>query len=400
MLLVFSDDVFPGTVTASLFLAGPSPRSTDEVDWRHEALEVLEGKGFKGEVLIPVPRRRFLEGATDKGSWNYDNQIAWECEARSRADLIVFWLAREIDRTKEDLGMPGFTTNFELGEDLHSGKLVYGRPRSAPKCRYMDKRVQDLGLPVHDSMAALMDDALASLGDGAQRTVGEVCVPLFIWRSEQFQTWYRSLRDAGNRLEGARLGHHVRFGAKTLFSYVMWVNIWIEAEQRFKTNEFIFSRPDISSVVAYHRCESTGELLFALVREFRSSVNNSQGFVYEAPGGSSKKAGVDPQVNAGHEMYEEVGLDIEDISRFRFVGNRQVIATLSTHRANVYAIELTEAEFAKLEQAARLQEAFGVAEDTERTYVHLVSMARLFELPVDYSTLGMLFETICSHTNV
>jgi hypothetical protein len=400
MLLVFSDDVFPSSVTASLFLAGPSPRSTDELDWRHEALRVLEEKGFKGTIFIPVPRRRFLEGSTDRGSWNYDNQIAWECEARARADLIVFWLAREIDRSKEDLGMPGFTTNFELGEDLRSGKLVYGRPSFAPKCRYMDKRVQELGLPVHDSMVALMDDAVASLGEGAHRSDGEAYVPLFIWRSEQFRTWYGSLKEAGNRLESARLGHHVRFGGKTLFSYVLWVNIWIKAEQRFKTNEFIFSRPDISSVVAYHRRESTGDLLFALVREFRSSVNNSQGFVYEAPGGSSKKAGVDPQVNAGHEMYEEVGLDIEDISRFRFVGNRQVIATLSTHRANVYAIELTEAEFAKLEQAARLQEAFGVAEDTERTYVHLVSMARLFELPVDYSTLGMLFETICSHTNV
>ena len=394
MHLVFSDDAFPSRVVKSIFLAGPSPRNLQETDWRHEALAVLASRGFTGTVFIPVPRKRFLEGTADRSTWNYDNQVAWECEARTRADLIVFWLAREIDRSKADLGMPGFTTNFELGEDLHSGKLVYGRPSSAPKCNYMDKRVRELGLTVHDSLDSLFNDTLQNLGEGAPRASGEVHVPLFIWRSPQFQSWYQTLRQAGNRLESARLAHHVRFGGKFLFSYVLWVNVWVEAEQRFKSNEFIFSRTDISTVVAYHRTPLTGELKFALVREFRSQVNNEKGFVYEVPGGSSTKPGVDPLVNAGHELSEELGLDVEEVTRFRFVGKRQLAATLSTHQAHVYAIELTDREFSQLEQSAKAGDHFGVGSDTERTYVEVVSLEELLRLPLDYSMLGMVFEAV------
>lgn len=392
MFLVFSDDPFPTRVTKSIFLAGPSPRTLDEVDSRHDALAVLRALNFDGVVFIPVPRERFLNNSTDKASWSYDNQIVWECEARERTDLVAFWLSREIDRSKEDLGMPGFTTNFELGEDLHSGKVVYGRPASAPKCRYMDKRVEELGLTVHESLESLFAEALERLGEGAERVDGEVFVPLFIWQTPQFQSWYKALKAAGNRLEHARVGHHVRFGGKFVFSYLLWVKVFVESEQRLKANEFVFARPDISTVVAYYRDKTANRLRFALVREFRSSGSAANGYVYEFPGGSAAAPGVDPQVNAAHELSEELGLTIEESGRFRFVGCRQLVATLSTHQASTYAIELTAAEFAQLETAAKHQAAFGVAEDSERTYVEVVSADDVFNLPVDYATLGMLYE--------
>jgi 8-oxo-dGTP pyrophosphatase MutT (NUDIX family) len=396
MFLVFSDDAFPTRVTKSIFLAGPSPRTLAEVDSRHEALAVLRAKNFDGTVFIPVPRERFLNNSSDKSSWSYDNQIAWECEARERVDLVVFWLAREIDRSKPELGMPGFTTNFELGEDLHAGKVVYGRPTSAPKCRYMDKRVEALGLKVHESLDSLLTEAIERLGEGAERVDGEVFVPLFIWKTPQFQTWYSALKEAGNRLEHARVGHHVRFGEKYVFSYLLWVKVWVESEQRLKANEFVFARPDISSVVAY--CFGPEKAIrFALVREFRSSVNNPEGYVYEAPGGSSAKPGVDPLANASHELAEELGLTISDMSRFRHVNSRQLVATLSTHKVGVYAIELTQDEFAQLEQASLENKSFGVAEDSERTHVQVVNLEDLFKLPLDYATLGMLFEAIREH---
>lgn len=34
--------------------------------------------------------------------------------------------------------MPLFTTNVEFGYWLHSGKVVYGRPRNAHKTKYLD----------------------------------------------------------------------------------------------------------------------------------------------------------------------------------------------------------------------------------------------------------------------
>jgi 8-oxo-dGTP pyrophosphatase MutT (NUDIX family) len=86
-----------------------------------------------------------------------------------------------------------------------------------------------------------------------------------------------------------------------------------------------------------------------LVREFRSPANNALGYVFEAPGGSSTKPGKDPLENAADELREELGLTIDDLSRFKTVGTRQVAATLSTHKAHVYAIELTGAEMDYLE---------------------------------------------------
>jgi 8-oxo-dGTP pyrophosphatase MutT (NUDIX family) len=349
MQLVFSDDIFPTHVVRSIFLEGPSPRQNDVPHWRYEALEILETMRFDGTVFIPVPRARFLLGADDAASWTYDGQIEWECAARKRADVKVCWLARTIDRSQADLGMPGFTTNFELGEDFDTGNLVYGRPASAEKCRYMDKRVASLGLPVHESLEDLLNAAIESLGEGAERSGGEVHVPLFIWRSPQFQSWYGQLKAAGNRLESAELAHEVTFGGRFLFSYILWVNVWVEKEQRFKSNEFIFSRTDISTVIAYNRSPDSRAVRLALVREFRSPANNALGYVFEAPGGSSTKPGKDPLENAADELREELGLTIDDLSRFKTVGTRQVAATLSTHKAHVYAIELTGAEMDYLE---------------------------------------------------
>lgn len=394
MRLVFSDQPFPTTALKSVFLAGPSPREVDQLDWRHEAVAILTALGYDGTVFLPVPSYRFYKTITEreKSGWNYDDQIAWECEARKRADIIAFWVPRVIDRSRADLGMPAFTTNFELGEDLHSNRLAYGRPAGAVKNNYLDLRVRETGYPVHETMQDLFTDVLARLGEGSVRTGGEACVPLFIWRSSAFQSWYANQREAGNRLDDATVMNSFIVGGKFLLSYQLKVKIWVAKENRHKSNEFIFSRPDISAVVACHRSEQG--LRFILVREFRSPVNNSRGFVFEMPGGSSTKPGIDPQVNASHELAEETGLRIEDPARFVEVGQRQLVATLSTHQAQVYAVELTDVEFAQLEKSSRALEAYGVASDTECTFVEIASMDELFALPVDYSTLGMVFESL------
>lgn len=392
MQLVFSDQPLPTSVTKSLFLAGPSPRNLSEIDWRQEAIQVLKTLGFDGTVFLPVPSPLFNDLLPAAQPWTYDNQVEWEVGARKMADVIAFWVPRVIDPAKTDLGMPGFTTNVEFGEDLHTSKLAYGRPDTADKCRYLDKRAEEKGLAIHRTLEELFSDALARLGAGALRVGGETQVPLVIWTTEAFQAWYANLKAAGNRLDGATVHNTVVVGKKHIFAFVMHVNVWVDDEQRHKSNEYVFFRKDISSVVAIYR--EAGVTHLALVREFRSTVNNPEGFVYEFAGGSALQAGMDPQVNAQHELVEETGLLVVDANRFRYVGARQLAATFCSHRAQVYAVELNAEEFARLNTAALNKTVFGDGGGCELTYVEVTTLDKLFDLPVDYSTLGMLFEAV------
>ncbi|CAF3248576.1 unnamed protein product [Rotaria socialis] len=388
MQLVFADHPVPSVVTKSIFLAGPSPREANAIDWRHEAISCLCSSSidYDGTVFIPVPEQRFYGTDYDPSAWTYDNQISWECECRHVADLIVFWVPRHVNGR-----MPGFTTNVEFGEDLHCGKIVYGRPEDAEKCLYLDKRMKDLKLPVFISLEDTLHHAVSLLGTGAFRTSGEVYIPLFIWKTEQFQSWYFNLKTAGNRLEKAKLLHHVESSnPKHVFSYLLWVKVWIEAENRYKENEFVFARKDISAVLAYYR-DSDEDIKIVIVKEFRSSVNNADGFVYELPSGSSSSPSMDPQFTAKHELEEECGLTIMDMSRFKFIEQRQVAATLSSHRAQLYSIELTKDEYENILKNEIKNKTFGVPDDSERTYLTMVSISQLQHSLLDFSMLGMIY---------
>ena len=399
MNIVFSDMPLPTEQTQSIFLEGPSPRSQDVADCRHEFIATLQKLGFTGTLYIPIPRNRFYSTGSfeNEMGWTYDGQVAWEQGARAMSDVLLCWVDRRIDRTREDLGMPGFTTNVEFGEDLHTGKLVYGRPDGAHKVSYLDQCVANAGMAVHTTIESACREAMERLGEGAKRVGGETQVPLFIWRTKAFQTWYGNLLHAGNRLDGAKVLSHVSFGSAVtpfVFSYTMKVKVWVASEQRHKSNEIIVARPDISAVVAIHRSEE-GVLRVVLVREFRSPVNNELGMVYELPAGSCRDDTMSPDENAQQELHEETGLLIEDASRFRQVGCRQLAATFSTHRAHVLAVELEDHEFDRL--VASQGVAFGepaATESGERTFVEISDVARIFDLPVDYSTLGMIYEAL------
>jgi 8-oxo-dGTP pyrophosphatase MutT (NUDIX family) len=394
MQIVFATQPFPSNVTKSLFLAGPSVRAPDQRDWRHEALSELERLDYDGHVFVPIPEERFYGAAADESGWSYDGQIAWECEGRERADAIVFWVARDIDRSRSDLGMPGFTTNFELGEDLRSGKLVFGRPASAPKNRYLDIRVRESGMPVHETLQDTLAETLAMLGDGAPRFGGECQVPLFIWRTQQFQSWYADLKTAGNRLEGASLKYHAGIGGN-VFAYALKVIIWVSAEARHKSNEIVFSRRDISAVFAYHLHPQTQQVKVVLVSEFRSTVSNGQGMVFELPGGSSIRTDIPYLANAREELAEETGLHIDDLERFQVLRTRQLMSTFSSHKAVTFGVQLTDAELASLEAAHALKTTFGEAGSSERTQVHVVTVRQaLTRESVDFATSGMIAQAL------
>lgn len=130
----------------SIFLAGPSPRSSSGTNWRPEALEELEHSGFKGNVFIPLPRNLAELDSNDFTDEMYDKQLAWEQAHLDTATVITFWIPRDL----KDL--PGFVTNVEFGEYLKSGKIVLGFPEGAAKMKALEWLATEHGVPVFHTL--------------------------------------------------------------------------------------------------------------------------------------------------------------------------------------------------------------------------------------------------------
>lgn len=239
------------------------------------------------------------------------------------------------------------------------------------------------------------DESILNISEALESTIieregGEVYVPAYIWETAQFQSWYKDLVKSGNRLEKANVLYHFTTPSGFVFSYMMHVSIWVELENRFKSNEIIVSRRNVSNVIAY-----TDDKI-VLIKEFRSPVSNAEGFIYELPGGSSFDDAIDPLENARTEFFEEAGFYIEDKTRFSHVADRQLAATVVTHKANLYAIKLTNEEIEKIEELGREKEknTLNIRDNDEHTYTVVINREDLFKLPVDFSTIGMIYSTI------
>jgi len=128
----------------SIFLAGPTPRKASVKSWRPEFIKALEKKGFKSTAYAPENRV--------KGSpYDFETQISWEVKGLNKADLVVFWIPRNLET------MPAFTTNIEFGEFMHSNKLVVGFPLDAPNNRYIGKRCQMHKVPLFHSIDEMVE---------------------------------------------------------------------------------------------------------------------------------------------------------------------------------------------------------------------------------------------------
>lgn len=377
MQVVYYNEEMPYKFSKSIFLCGPTLRSGQEGEsWRKDALQILSDIGFDGVIFIPENRNGRLEEEFD-----HNDTVNWEQKHLDLADVILAW----IPRTEE---LPGYTTNIEFGAYKDSGRIVLGWPEDALKMRYIEHCADQLNIPIHHSLTETIETALEIIGEGAERTLGERYIPLNIWRLPTFQNWYRSLMNAGNRLETCQSVLSIPTPKNP--SAAIWIirpNIYVASEDRFKSNEIVLGRPDISSVCMYKRTDDDVEIV--LVKEFRSSVANKNGFVYELPsGGHLTNKSKSIKETAISEVYEEVGLTLDE-ERLTFKETRQLAGTMMSHKSNLFSYELNNEELSWLKSQKGIHK--GLKEEGEITTIEIVSLTDLKKNNfVDWTNLGQI----------
>lgn len=385
MEIVYTGEEMPDSFTKSIFLAGPTPRNAKEQkSWRPDALKLLEDMGYDGIIFVP-------ENRNGEFKMDYDDQIEWEEKYLNVADCIVFWVPRDLTPDSKDFPkMAALTTNIEWGKWEKSGKVVFGAPKKAPKNEYIKFYAEKYKVPVSDSLKDTLESAMDKLGNGAEREGGERYVPLFIWNTDSFQSWYKAQKKAGNELEYAELLYNFRPRFKDfVFLWVLQVSVYITAEKRSKTNEFVLARPDISTVLLWHRTLPLESSEVVLIKEFRSPAHTEDGFIRELPSGSSPIKDASPEEVAAEEIFEETGFYL-DQDRIKFHEARRLAGTLSSHRSFFYSVELTDEEITWFKSQKDV--AHGKEEDTERTFIEVYSVKEILKsVDVDWSTIGMIF---------
>lgn len=395
MKVVYTGDEAPEKFTKCIFLAGPTPRNKEEVEsWRPDALKILEDKGYDGVVFVPEDK----DGEFKK---DYDDQIEWEERYLNMADCIVFWVPRDL--SLDSTGFPkmaAFTTNVEWGTWASSGKVVFGAPEDAEKVSYLKHYAEKFNVPMGDTLTETLELAMDMVGDGDERTEGEREVPLYIWKTDSFQSWYKAQKDAGNRLDHARVFFNFRPRYKDfVWMWVLRVDMYVASEDRHKSNELVITRTDISSVLLWAPTESPqGDGLadheVVLIKEYRSPASTPDGFIRELPGGSSATGEDDPKVVAAEEVQEETGFYL-DPDRLKERGVRQLAGTFSAHKSHLYAAELTREEMEWFKSQKDI--VHGNVEDSERTFIEVHNVYELVhngKQELDWSTLGMILSVL------
>lgn len=381
VVLVYAGESPPDEYQASIFLCGPTPRTADVSSWRPDAIDDITSRwNGGGDLVVFVPEPR------NGTRWpDYDTNRTWELFWGDRADVDLFWIPRRP-------GMEGRTTNDEFGRWKDSGRVVLGTPPDAHKVRYQRDYAVEHHIPLTDTLADTVRNALQYIGDGAHRAGGHRHVPLLLWRTPSFRAWLAAQEKAGNELRSGRLEWTFRVGPRRdiVFFWAFHAAVWVRAEDRLKSNEIVLSRPDTSAVVAYRRAPDLADSDVVLVREFRSPATSSDGFVRELPGGSSVNPG-SPIEQAAAEIGEETGIVVAR-DRIKVHHARQPASTLSAHQQHVFSVELTDDE---MELARADTSVHGVERDTERTYVEVHRFGDLVTTNlVDWATLGAITEVL------
>ncbi|MEK7072531.1 MAG: nucleoside 2-deoxyribosyltransferase domain-containing protein [Patescibacteria group bacterium] len=232
MQVVYAHEPLPISITKSIFLAGPTPRSQDVKSWRPEALTILEQLGYDGVVFVPEDGDKKWQGS------EYLNQIEWEEYCLNVADCIVFWIPREMAT------MPALTTNIEWGAWCDSGKVVLGAPPEAEHVGYQKYYASKYQVPTAGTLDETLKLAMTMVGEGAVRTGGEREVPLHIWKMPTFQEWYETQRQFNCRLDGAKIIWTLNedLESKTDYRFAIMIKLY-STEAELSSNFVIVFRP-------------------------------------------------------------------------------------------------------------------------------------------------------------
>jgi hypothetical protein len=382
MTLVYTLEAIPSSITKSIFLAGPSLRPEQEhlVSWRIKAIEILKMLNYDGVVFVPESR-----GGNYK-DLEFSKVNDWEFKCLNMADNILFYINRDISKN-----ILGLTTNTEIGLWFNSGKCILCTEPNADNIRYQESLAKKYNVPLFHDLYNSFKCIIDKQGEGAIRNDGERCIPLLVWNHPGFQSYYTNMKLSGNQLIEAKV-LDVSMIKDFLFSFKLWVNIFIKSENRYKNNEFVITRTDISACVLFYPRPDILESEVVIIKEFRSPVNNKTGFVYEIPGGSSFKPNMDPKETILEEIYEECGFT-PDINKLNFIQNRQLASTMLTHQAHVWSYELDMYELNEIKQLSTT--THGNIEDTELTYIEIHKVYELLSNTiVDWSNMGMILSTV------
>ncbi|MCX4666464.1 NUDIX hydrolase [Streptomyces sp. NBC_01381] len=385
--VVYLGEQSPDQWHASVFLAGPTPRTAEVASWRPEAIAELTAQWqHPGLLVVFVPEARTGTALPVVAA----QSAAWERTVMDQSDEILFWVPRTMN------GLPGLSTNVEFGRYESSGRCVLGYPPEAAHIAYLHATAEHCNVPVAHKLPETVDLALKRVGAGSLRSAGHRSVPLLVWRAKSFQRWLAAQADAGNQLVGGELQWTFRVGPQQRL-VLFWgfrAEVLVAAEGRVKSNEMVIGRPDMFTVIAYRHGATWTESEVVLVREFRSPARTPDGYIHELPGGSSSDEASDGSKTAAAELSEETGLLISS-ERLRLVAVRQSAGTVSSHTQTVYAVELAEAEMDRLR---RDQGHHGNAEESEQTYVEVVRVADLLDarngLTVDWTTVGIIAQAL------
>jgi hypothetical protein len=150
--VIYAGEIIEDARGPSVFLAGPTPRDGTE-GWRPEAIDIFKSLEFEGDVFIPEPRTGWKVGV------DYSNQIDWERDAMENADIVMFWIPRELEK------MPAFTTNIEFGYWLAKdpSKIKIGHPPTAPHMKYIDYKCEQNKIWPEITLTRLINDVVWKL---------------------------------------------------------------------------------------------------------------------------------------------------------------------------------------------------------------------------------------------
>ncbi|MFA5020806.1 MAG: nucleoside 2-deoxyribosyltransferase domain-containing protein [Patescibacteria group bacterium] len=414
MQIIRPSDPFPYSVTQSIFLLGPIPRTleTKHLSWKPEAYRLLEELGYDGVVYDPEHEGSFSERRDE--SYERGFQIDWETAALDRADAIVAWVPRQLPE------MPAMTSNFELGERFKSGRLLLGFPEGTPRMEYIKYRADDWlksvyqwQVPVYHDLREILAAAVEWIGGGAERSGDEIAVPLNIWNDPSFQCWYRGVRLSRHILSDFKIeyvfcrGQDKSSGRPKQRIWAARPNLMLPEENRYKGNEIIIGRPPTVSVLMYYPDGSSVlDWRIVLVDECRPACVSHHGHVCELPGGSIEPSSAiydDDDIvirsSAAREILEETGL-LLDPAKLDHFDDRQGLGTLAVCEHYLYTYQLSRTEFDLIDSKTNCRPR-PAKDDAEQTYPVIAPVDdllydRISWSNIDWVNMGMIMSFVAS----